>query len=119
MGIYLQTKLNLATRRIIAAGLCAVSVTSFEMLGPVLAQEAAPRAPVPSEEFAPPPPLPPALPVAQQPGSLVPPDRATRVTNVRGTVSQYMMNPDGLVDGILLSENTIVRFPPHMSQQLV
>jgi hypothetical protein len=30
-----------------------------------------------------------------------------------------MMNPDGLVDGLLLSDNTIVRFPPHMSQQLV
>jgi hypothetical protein len=30
-----------------------------------------------------------------------------------------MMNPDGLVDGVLLSDATIVRFPPHMSQQLV
>lgn len=29
------------------------------------------------------------------------------------------MNPDGLIDGILLSDNTIVRFPPHVSQQLV
>lgn len=30
-----------------------------------------------------------------------------------------MLNPDGLVDGVLLSDNTIVRFAPHMSQQLV
>jgi hypothetical protein len=30
-----------------------------------------------------------------------------------------MLNPDGIVDGLLLSDNTIVRFPPHMSQQLV
>jgi hypothetical protein len=29
------------------------------------------------------------------------------------------MNPDGLVDGILLSDGTIVRFAPQMSQQLV
>jgi hypothetical protein len=29
------------------------------------------------------------------------------------------MNPDGVVDGLLLSDNTIVRFPPHMSQQIV
>jgi len=47
------------------------------------------------------------------------PDRATEPTSVRGTVSQYIMNPDGLVDGILLSEGTIVRTPPHVSQQLV
>ena len=103
----------------IAAGLLAVSVTSFGMIGPVLAQEAAPRPPVPGEQSAPPPPLPPPLPGAQQPEPPAPPDRATQATSVRGTVSQYMMNPDGLVDGILLSDNTIVRFAPHMSQQLV
>jgi hypothetical protein len=115
MKTYLQTKLNLATRRMIAAGLLAVSVTSFGMIGPVLAQEAAPRPPVPGEQSAPPPPLP----GAQQPVPPAPPDRATQATSVRGTVSQYMMNPDGLVDGVLLSDDTIVRFPPHMSQQLV
>jgi hypothetical protein len=119
MRIYSSTKLNFATRRIIAAGLFAVSVASFEMLGPVLAQEAAPQPPVPSEQSAPPPPLPPPLPAAQQPEPPVPPDRATRATNVRATVSQYMLNPDGLVDGILLGDKTIVRFAPHMSQQVV
>jgi hypothetical protein len=30
-----------------------------------------------------------------------------------------MINPDGSVDGILLSDNTIVRFPPPMSQRLI
>jgi hypothetical protein len=30
-----------------------------------------------------------------------------------------MMNPDGLIEGILLSDGTIVRFAPQMSQQLV
>jgi hypothetical protein len=29
-----------------------------------------------------------------------------------------MMNSDGVVDGVLLSDDTIVRFPPRMSQQL-
>jgi hypothetical protein len=29
------------------------------------------------------------------------------------------MNPDGLVDGLLLTDNTVVRFPPHLSRQLV
>jgi hypothetical protein len=137
MKTYLQTKLNLATRRMIAAGL--VSVTSFGMIAPVLAQEAAPPPPA-REQSAPPPPVAPPLPGAQQPVPPAPPDRATapppppgaqqpvppappdrttQETSVRGTVSQYMMNTDGLVDGILLSDGTIVRFAPHMSQQLV
>jgi hypothetical protein len=115
MKTYLQTKLNLATRRMIAAGL-AVSVTSFGMILPVLAHEAAPAPPAVGEQSAPPPPVAPQPPGAQQP---VPPDRATQATSVRGTVTQYMMNPDGLIDGILLSDGTIVRFAPHMSQQLV
>jgi hypothetical protein len=117
MKTYLQTRLNLATRRMIAAGL-AVSVTSFGMIVPVLAQEAAPP-PAPGEQSAPPPPVAPPLPGALQPVPPAPPDRATQPTSIRGTVSQYMMNPDGLVDGILLSDGTIVRFAPHMSQQLV
>jgi hypothetical protein len=114
MITYLQTKLNLATRRMIATGLLGVSLTSFGMIGPVLAQEAAPRPLAPGEQSAPPP-----LPGAQQLVPPAPPDRATQATSVRGTVSQYMMNPDGLVDGILLSDGTIARFAPHMSQQLV
>jgi hypothetical protein len=136
MKTYLQTKLNLATRRMIAAGL-AVSVTSLGMIAPLLAQEAAPP-PAPGEQSAPPlaPPLPgtqqlvppappdrvpapPPIPGGQRPVPPAPPDHSTQATSVRGTVSQYMMNPDGLVDGILLSDGTIVRFAPHMSQQLV
>jgi hypothetical protein len=102
----------------IAAGLLAVSVTSFGMTGPLLAQEGAPP-PVPGQQSAPPRPVRPPLPGAQQPLPPAPPDRATQATGIRGTVSQYMMNPDGLVDGVLLSDDTIVRFPSHMSQQLV
>ena len=36
----------------------------------------------------------------------------------KGTVSQYLMNPDGVMDGLLLSDNTLVRFPPHLSYVL-
>jgi hypothetical protein len=113
MKTSLQTKLNLATRRMIGAGLLAVSLTNFGMIGPVLAQ-APPRPHVPGEQSPPPPP-----PEAKQPVPPAPPDRPTQATSVRGTVSQYMMNPDGMVDGILLSDNTIVRMPPHLSRQLV
>jgi hypothetical protein len=104
----------------IAASLLAVSVTSFGMLAPMLAQEAtSPPPPAPGEQSAPPPPVPPPAPGVQQPEPPAPPDPASQTTSVRGTVSQYLLNPDGLVDGFLLSDNTIVRFAPHMSQQLV
>ena len=118
MKTYLPTKLNFGTRRMIAAGLLAVSVTSFGMIGPMLAQEAALPPPVQRRTIC----STSTLHLhcrAQQPVPPALPDLATQATSVRGTVSQYMMNPDGLVDGILLSDNTIVRFPPHMSQQLV
>jgi hypothetical protein len=38
---------------------------------------------------------------------------------LEGTVDLYLMNPDGQVDGILLNNDTIVRFPPHLSDQLI
>ena len=114
MKTYLQTKLNSGPRRMITFGLLAVSVTSFGMLAPLLAQEATSPPPAPGEQSAPPPPAP----GAQQP-SPAPPVPGTQTTSIRGTVSQYMLNPDGLVDGVLLSDNTVVRFAPHMGQQLV
>lgn len=38
--------------------------------------------------------------------------------SLAGTVSQYLMNPHGEVDGLLLSDGTQVHFPPHMSADL-
>src|SRR5438874_1258041 len=34
---------------------------------------------------------------------------------VSGTVQQYLLTPHGEVEGLLLSDGTIVRFPPHLS----
>jgi hypothetical protein len=53
---------------------------------------------------------------AQEPES--PPPASFQTTVVQGVVAQYLMNPDGLVDGLLLSNNTIIRFPPHLGQVL-
>jgi hypothetical protein len=41
-----------------------------------------------------------------------------QATIEQGSVAQYLMNPDGFVDGLLLSNNTIIRFPPHLGQVL-
>ncbi|WP_345817146.1 hypothetical protein AAGS40_25030 (plasmid) [Paraburkholderia sp. PREW-6R] len=36
-----------------------------------------------------------------------------------GTVSRFVINPEGDVDGFLLGDGSLVHFPPHMSAQLV
>ena len=35
-----------------------------------------------------------------------------------GTVQQYLLTPHGEVEGLLLTDGTIVRFPPHLSAAL-
>jgi len=37
----------------------------------------------------------------------------------RGTISRFVINPEGDVDGLVLADGTLVHFPPHMSSQLV
>jgi hypothetical protein len=103
-----QKKLSLVSNKGFCAGIIVMTVASLGMMCPVLAQQA----PAPSQQPNPPPPTtPPPVPPPQLGGS-------AQLTSIRGTVSQYMLNPDGFVNGLLLSDNTIVRFPPHMSQQL-
>jgi hypothetical protein len=46
------------------------------------------------------------------------PAASFQTTVVQGSVTQYLMNPDGYVDGLLLADNAIVRFPPHLGQVL-
>ena len=41
------------------------------------------------------------------------------VADVRGTVTQYLLNPRGEVDGLLLADDTLVKFPPHLARELV
>ena len=40
-------------------------------------------------------------------------------TEVEGTVSQYLLNPRGEVDGLLLDDLTVIKFPPHLARELV
>jgi hypothetical protein len=55
---------------------------------------------------------------AQEPRGPRGPTISFKTTVVQGSVAQYLMNPDGFVDGLVLSNNTIVRFPPHLGQVL-
>lgn len=36
----------------------------------------------------------------------------------QGTVARYLLNPRGEVDGLLLTDGTQIKFPPHMSTEL-
>jgi hypothetical protein len=54
----------------------------------------------------------------QEPGESPLPSTSFQTTVVQGVVAQYLMNPDGLIDGLLLTNNTIIRFPPHLDQVL-
>ena len=60
---------------------------------------------------APPPPPRPLVPM--QPTPLGQP-----TPTVSGTVQQYLLTPHGEVEGLLLTDGTIVRFPPHLSAAL-
>ncbi len=60
----------------------------------------------------PPPPPPP-------PGANAAAHQQPSATIVQGAVAQYLMNPHGDVEGLLLGDNTIVRFPPHLGADLV
>lgn len=43
----------------------------------------------------------------------------TSSSNFSGTVEHYLLNPKGVVDGLLLSNGLQVKFPPHMSDRLI
>ncbi|RYZ58020.1 MAG: hypothetical protein EOP07_08240 [Proteobacteria bacterium] len=44
-------------------------------------------------------------------------DDSTQQT--KGKVQRVLMNPEGKIDGLLLVDGTQVKFPPHMSQELL
>lgn len=47
------------------------------------------------------------------------PSNDSHTSAVAGTVKQYLMNPYGEVDGLLLNDATQIHFPPHMASALV
>jgi hypothetical protein len=40
-------------------------------------------------------------------------------TELEGTVSQYLLNPRGEVDGFLLDGRMVIKFPPHLARELI
>ncbi|WP_250494694.1 hypothetical protein [Caballeronia sp. GAWG1-1] len=105
-----------------AAACAALLVTSTGCVAQTQAA-ATPVAPPAAAPVVPPPvaaaPAPTAMP-APPPGQapLESADAGTAV-ETRATVARFLTNPDGDVDGFLTDDGALVRFPPHMSAQLV
>lgn len=79
---------------------------------------AAPAPPVATGAMPPPPPagIAPVVP-PPPPGGGPLADAGVAIT-AQGTVSRFLTNPDGDVDGFLTSDGMLVHFPPHMGTQL-
>ncbi|AQQ31789.1 hypothetical protein A8E95_03695 [Burkholderia cenocepacia] len=92
-------------RMLCAAALVAVATVSVAQVPP------SPRAEDPAGAM-PPPPRPRAL-VPAMPGN----DTASDAL-VSGTLSRLTINPEGAVDGFVLTDGTLVRLPPHLGAQL-
>jgi hypothetical protein len=66
---------------------------------------------------------PPSAPVADPgPGAGLPPrpldDRVAALVTINGVVQRYVINPEGDVDGLLLADNALVHFPPHLGTEV-
>ena len=44
---------------------------------------------------------------------------SSQLPESRGTVKQYTLTPRGDVDGVILTDGTEVKLPPHLSAQTV
>ncbi|MDR8028965.1 hypothetical protein KPA93_02420 [Burkholderia cenocepacia] len=95
-------------RMLCAAALVAVATVTVAQVPPP------PRAEDPAGAMPPPPPPP-------RPRALVPavPENDTASDALAsGTLSRLTINPEGAVDGFVLSDGTLVRLPPHLGAQL-
>ncbi|RQS23060.1 hypothetical protein DIE03_28705 [Burkholderia sp. Bp8992] len=97
-------------RTLCAAALVAVATVSVAQVPP------APRVEDPAGAMPPPPPPP-------RPRALLPagPGNDTDTASdalVSGTLSRLTINPEGTVDGFVLTDGTLVRLPPHLGSQL-
>lgn len=110
----------------IAVALSGLLVTQTFAQEPVAPPPPAPVGTVAPAPGAPPPPPEPGGPEAPRPGPgprgprAEPPAPADNLpgASIENSVRQFLLNPDGEIDGLLLSDGTQVKFPPHLSTQV-
>lgn len=94
-------------RALCAAALVAVATVSAAQVPPP------PRAEDPADAMPPPAAPGPRALLPAVPGNAIAPDAL-----VSGTLSRLTINPEGAVDGFVLTDGTLVRVPPHLGSQL-
>jgi hypothetical protein len=90
----------------LAATLCAA--LTLTAASAACAQVGQPQPPASPDVGVTPPPPPP--PLVANPNSIQ--------GNIAGVVKRYLINPEGDVDGMMLTDNTLVMFPPHLGTQV-
>jgi hypothetical protein len=106
------------------SNLTRTAAISLVIVATACAAQTAP-APTPGNMPAPPPVA--AAPVDSTPNMAPPvpppaptPSMAKQQSSITsGTISRFVINPEGDVDGFILADGALVHFPPHMSSQLV
>lgn len=101
-----------------ATGRCRLPAAARFVAGAILvASSATTMAQVPPSPDAPPRPAA----IATGPGfaPAAPPSHGAAQGIMTGTVRRFVINPEGEVDGLLLSDGTLVAFPPHVGVQIV
>ena len=92
---------------LIPRSLVATSALALTLLGSMLASQAQAL-----------PPAPPAGPALAPPPATYAAAVTSQPALTEGQVSRLLINPYGEVDGLLVGERTVVKFPPHLSQAL-
>jgi hypothetical protein len=105
---------NTASRiaRAAALSLCLVTIACVAQTPPV----PGPGLPVPPPVAGAPTRAMPTMPQSPGPAPMAAQQQSVVAT---GTLSRFVINPEGDVDGFLLADGSLVHFPPHMGSQLV
>jgi hypothetical protein len=103
-----------AVSSVVAATACAAQTAPAPPPGNLPAPPPAAAAPVGSTPSMTPP-APPHAPVSFMAQRQSP----VSIGSISGKISRFVTNPEGDVDGFILADGALVRFPPHMSSQLV
>ena len=89
-----------------------IALAAFASVSACVAQTPAPSGPG-TEVIAPRPPLPERPPAGPEA------DAQREQVQLDGRIASFVINPEGSVDGLMLKDSTLVRFPPHMGSKIV
>lgn len=100
---------NSAVRTVAACGVLAATAACAAQTSPPVPDVVPRFPPTPAADLGPASAAPPPRPLEH---------RFATVVTIKGVVQRYVINPDGDVDGLLLADNSLVGFPPHLGAEV-